>query len=66
MRTYHEITHHNVPAIKFRALQQLYPTGQYVQSYNNQRMQWLAWFVLEIDGVVITWYRDWFDMEEEE
>lgn len=65
MRTYYEITHHNVPAIKFRALQTQYPTGQYVQSYNQSKEQWLAWFVLEIDGITITWYRDWFNMEEE-
>jgi len=66
MRSYVQINHHDTPVIMFRALQTHYPTGQYLQSYDDKRKQWLAWFVLIVDNVEITWYRDWFTKEEAE
>lgn len=61
-----EINHHNVALSKFKELQTSYPTGQYLQSYNKENKMWLAWFVLVVENVEITWYRDWYSMEEEE
>lgn len=60
-----EINHHNVPSIKFRALGTHYPTGEYKQSFNTSRNMLLRWFVLVIDGIEITWYSDWMEVEEE-
>jgi len=47
-----EINHHNYDTNKFRELKQLYPTGTYDDSNN------VYWFVLFIEGVEITWYRE--------
>lgn len=63
MRTSFEIIHHDVPAIKFRALGTHYPTGKYKKSYNKDMHATLHWFVLEIDGLEITWYSDWVKEE---
>lgn len=65
MRTRFEITHNDVPDIKFRALGTHYPTGKYKKSYNKDLQASLSWFVLEIDGLEITWYSDWIKEDEQ-
>ena len=53
-----EINHYDTPAIKFRALKTHYPTGKYLQRYNDAYERWTCWFELNIDGVSITWFAD--------
>mgnify|MGYP003142422613 CR=1 FL=1 len=50
-----ELTHHNYPAAKFHDLKTMYPTGYYQHGPADTGV---VWFVLVIEGVEITWFKD--------
>ena len=56
-----EITvNYNVPADEFEQLGSAYPLGRYVNTANNERVQW---FKLTIPGdthkIILTWFKSW-------
>lgn len=63
MRTKMEINNYDTPLIKFRALKELYPTGEYNEAYNEQYHITTKWFELIIDRIQITWFAVWGEEE---